>query len=109
MEVIIGTRQGNAPHVVAVLKRFALWGMVTFYDMDVVFQGVVEWKHKLLAVWFDETMNWPAFVEFLRGLSTLQDDPLLDIHEITFYFPEHSSLLDFPSFELKVRQHGRPA
>lgn len=109
MHLLICTSEEDAPHVRALLNRFAIWGMLRYYDMDKVFESLEEWKVRLLTVFTDELMDWKTFVDFLEELPNIPNDPMKGLHTLAFYFPESNQLLDYTHFQNQVRQHGRPA
>ncbi len=112
MEVMVISQQEDAAHLVALLKKFTQWGMLRFYDMDAVFQGVENLNFRYFLLRVDELplMDWKTFVDFLEQMHAQQQDPLRGLHGLSFLAVDgHGSRLhDFNRFASTIRSVGHP-
>lgn len=110
MELIIISQHEDAVHLTALLSRFQLWGMLRFYDLDKVFEGIESLMFRYFKVFVDQTIDWNAFVSFLEELREHQADPMKGLHSMAFLVvDEHSSRLhDFRQLASTVRGAGHP-
>lgn len=109
MQGLIIVNEHDVPHLVALLKRHAVWGMLTYYDMDAIFAGLEELTHRMFMCNFRDAMNWPGFMEFLDELTRLPDDPMQHAHALAFMFLEPAPrLLDYVDMQDRIGRHGTP-
>lgn len=108
MESIITSPQEDAPHLNALLKRFTLWGMLNYYDMDRVFHAVETPCFRFFFVFYSDTMDHRAFVQYLRELHEYEADPLRGLARISFFYPHNHRLHDFNSLDAVLRTQLTP-
>lgn len=106
---ILISHQDDAVHMRALLGRFAMWGMLKYYDMDRVFDKLENLISRYFMVFFDETMNWGSFVKFLEEMCYLDKDPLKHSDHVCLFLPDSERrLYTFEELQSQVRMHGTP-
>lgn len=108
MESIITSHHDAAPHLNAVLKRFALWGMLNYYDMDKVWETLENANFSFFFVFYNETMDHRALVQFLKELREHVADPLRDLASVSFFYPHANRLYDINALEEALRTQPTP-
>lgn len=108
MESIITAHHEDSAHVNAVLKRFALWGMLTYYDMDRVWETIENASFSFFFVFYNETMDHRALVHFLKELREHEADPLRGLASMTFYYPARQRVYDINALDEILRTQATP-
>jgi hypothetical protein len=108
MESIITAHHDASPHLNAVLKRFALWGMLDYYDMDKVWETLHNASFSFFFVFYNDTMDHRALVQFLKELREYEPDPLRGLASISFFYPKSNRLYDINALEETLRTQPIP-
>lgn len=108
MESIITAHHEDSGHVNAVLSRLATWGMLTYYDMDKVWETLENASFSFFFVFYNETMDHRALVQFLKDLREYEPDPLRGLTSMSFFYPSKNRLYDINALEETLRTQAIP-